>query len=587
MKKNTLLILFTLVSALVSCNPRVLEDGQYTLHILSTNDVHGSWFDSSYVDNSVRTSLYAAKYSIDSVRNVVGEENILLIDAGDCLQGNNAAYYYNYVDTTSPHLFPQLMSYMGYDAVVVGNHDIETGHAVYDRINKELNYYGIPFLAGNAVRTNDNRPYFQPYATFDKAGLKVLVLGYTNANMKAWLNKSLWSGMDFKSLLPLVQEDVDRIVAKEKPNVVIVAMHSGAGDGDGQQLESQAMDLFNTLRGVDFIICAHDHIELTAVNGSIALLNSGSKAKNLAHGVLTVNVKNGEIASKEFDTELITVNAKKVDKEMRQMFHNNYEAVKSFTLKEVGELKEDLVTTEAYAGMSNYLNLIHTIGLEYSDISIAAPLTFNGKVEKGTIVYNDLFTIYPFENQMYILTMSGEEIKNYLEYSYDGWINTVEDLDSAEKDGSGLHVLKIEKEKSLRYGLDSWSFVNRTYNFDSAAGICYTVDVTKSFGERIQIESMADGTQFISDKVYKVAMTSYRASGGGSILSEGAGIEDSEKRIVEKNEEYRELIFKYLQKYKVIDPAVIGDEAVIGHWAFIPEKEASEAIARDLKLIFR
>ena len=138
----------------LSCG-RTLKDGDYTLTVLSTNDVHGTWFDSTYVDARTRPALTAVKYYVDSVRTANGAENVLLLDAGDCLQGDNAPYYFNYVDTETPHLFPRLMAYMGYDAVIVGNHDIETGHAVYDRVAADLKKNGVDFLAANAIR-NDN-----------------------------------------------------------------------------------------------------------------------------------------------------------------------------------------------------------------------------------------------------------------------------------------------------------------------------------------------------------------------------------------------------------------------------------------------
>ena len=144
--KSRHLILAVLVLAATACGHR-LKDGEYTLQVLSTNDVHGTWFDSTYVDNGTRNSLFAMKYYIDSIRTAFGPENVVLVDAGDCLQGDNAAYYYNYVDTVTPHLFPRLMSYMKYDAVAVGNHDIETGHPVYDRVAADLKKAGIPFAS--------------------------------------------------------------------------------------------------------------------------------------------------------------------------------------------------------------------------------------------------------------------------------------------------------------------------------------------------------------------------------------------------------------------------------------------------------
>ena len=110
------------------------SDGVHSLTVLTTNDIHGHYFDSSYVDDRLSKSLIAVNRLVDSVRTAEGRENVLLIDAGDCLQGDNAAYYFNYVDTVSVHVYSRMVEYMGYDAVAWGNHDVETGHRVYDRV---------------------------------------------------------------------------------------------------------------------------------------------------------------------------------------------------------------------------------------------------------------------------------------------------------------------------------------------------------------------------------------------------------------------------------------------------------------------
>ncbi len=579
--KTRLISLIAGIATLASCSNGP-ADGTYRLELLTTNDVHGRWFDTGYTDGKVRNSLFAVNHYVDSVRNCAGAGNVVLVDAGDCLQGDNAAYYFNYVDTLSPHLFPRLVKYMGYDAIVVGNHDIETGHPVYDRVTRELEAEGIPFLAGNAIRNDNGKPYFRTYITLQRGGVKVAVLGFTNPNIKAWLSENIWSGMTFESLLPLVQQEVDKVIRKEKPQVVIVAVHSGSGNGDGSMLESQGLDLFKSLRGVDFVVTSHDHRALTAANDSIAFINSGSHAKNLGHGTVELTVKDGKVVSKKLSAGLIKVDADSADAAMKETFSKEYETVKAFTLRTVGELKSELRTRDAYMGMSDYINLIHTLGLSGTgaDISFAAPLTYNGTISAGTLVYNDLFTIYPFENQLFTLKMSGREIKDYLEYSYDQWICTV------DFSGRGEHILKIRKGDDMRFNQDNWSFVNRSYNFDSAAGINYTVDVTRPAGERVSISSMADGREFSMDADYIVAMTSYRASGGGMLLERGAGIADSDSRIMEKYPELRNILYEYLQKNGAIDPAVTGDTSVIGQWRFIPEKEARKALERDMELLF-
>ena len=575
MKKIISIILAA--AALASCcGPK---DGEYTFRLLTTNDVHGRYFDSLYVADATDNALTNISWYADSLRSAEGAENVILLDAGDCLQGDNAAYYFNYVDTASRHLYARMTEYIGYDAVVVGNHDIETGHKVYDRLAGTMN---VPLLAANAIRTDNGKPYFQEYVTMKRHGLKITIIGFTNPNIKGWLSPVLWEGMTFESLIPMAQEVVDRVSAKEDSDVVIVAVHAGTGNGDGSILESQGLDLFKSLRGVDFVVTAHDHRPLVQKNDSICLINSGSHCRNLGLGTVTVRVENGKVVSKVLDAELLPVDKKNVDTRMQELFRQDYQAVKAFTLKEVGQLKTDLRTKDAYVGMSDYLNLIHTLslGCTPAQISFAAPLTFNGFVEAGTLVYNDLFTIYPYENQLYVVRMTGKEIKDYLEYSYDAWINTVSSADD--------RLLKITDRPDPRTGQKAWSFINRSYNFDSAGGLVYTVDVTKPYGQRISIQSLADGNAFNLTAEYNVAMTSYRASGGGSIMRLGAGIDTDNiaDRIVAYHPELREILYDYLVKNGEIAPEKIGDPAVVGSWKFIPESLAEKALQRDMDLLF-
>ena len=580
MKTGKLLLLGAALLSL-ACT-RTLKDGEYTLTVLSTNDVHSTWFDSSYVDGSIRKSLFAMNYYIDSVRTADGFSNVLLVDAGDCLQGDNAAYYYNYVDTVSVHLFPRLMEYMKYDAVAMGNHDIETGHPVYDRVQEQLVKVGSPFLAGNAIRNDNGKPYFPLYKVVEKAGLKVAILGYNNANIKAWLAEEIWSGMHFESIRENIQRNVDAVRAKEKPDVVVVAMHSGCGKGDGTILESEALDAFNAVQGVDWLICGHDHRPHVEARETSALLNSGSHSRYVGHGKMHIKVEGGKIVSKTFEADLIPVKAEKADPVMREAFREEFETVKAFTLQEVGELLVALHTRDAYKGMSDYINFIHTVSIqcEPAQLSIAAPLTFNGSVVPGKLVFNDLFTLYPFENQLYVIQMSGDEVRRYLEASYDRWINTVSGLPDE-------HLLRIIPRDNARTQQRGWSFEGLSYNFDSVAGINYTVDVTKPREERVVITTLADGTPFCADSTYNVALTSYRASGGGNLLDEiGIDTDLIDERVVARYPEIRNLIYQRLMRDPTIEKEEISDPALLGTWKFVPEALAKKRIEDDMKLMF-
>jgi 2',3'-cyclic-nucleotide 2'-phosphodiesterase/3'-nucleotidase len=292
-------------------------------------------------------------------------------------------------------------------------------------------------------------------------------------------------------------------------------------------------------------------------------------------------VEKGKVVSKTFETELIPVKAEKADPVMRATFQKEFETVREFISQEVGHLRVPLITRDAYKGVSSYVNLIHTICLDCkpAQLSVAAPLTFDGNVPEGKLVFNDLFTLYPFENQLYVITMTGDEIRRYLEASYDRWINTVS--------GPGDHVLKIIPRDNPRTQQKGWSFHGLSYNFDSVAGLNYTVDVTKPRGERVVITTLANGTPFDLASTYNVAMTSYRASGGGNLLDEiGIDTDRIDERVVARYPEIRQLILDRLVEDPTIDWDEISDPDYLGTWRFVPENLANKMIEDDMRLLF-
>ena len=549
--------------------------GAQELHIVTTGDVHGSYFNRPYVGEKYRPSLMAVKSYTDSLRAAVGPENVLLLDAGDCLQGDNASYYFNYVDTEAPHIYPRLVEYMGYDACTVGNHDIEAGHPVYDRVHAEMRAKGIPWLAGNAL-SDDGGLYFDEYALIEKGGRRILVAGYNNANIQGWLSPELWSGTRYISLVPYVRKRVRKLRRELKPDVVVVVVHSGTGDGDGKSIESQGLDIFKRIRGVDVVVTAHDHRPVCIDGRRKCLVNGGARCSNIGHAVLSFN-KRGRVVSRH--AEVVRTDKMKVDEEMVRLFDPEFQAVKAFTVQPVGNLELPLHTRDAYSGMCPYIDLLHTVQLAASgaDVSIAAPLTFDGSVAAGQLVYNDMFTIYPYENQLFVLSLTGREIKDLLEYSYDRWICT-----------PGEHVLQITENPDPRTGAARWSFVNRSYNFDSAAGIDYTVDVTRPAGSRVSITSFADGSAFDEQATYSVAMTSYRANGGGSLLTEGCGIPHEQLigRVTARYPEIRDLIYKFIKSHDSVGPSLFCDRAVLGSWRFVPEQLVEPLMQKDIDLVF-
>jgi len=577
-----LLIVMTIV--LVSCNSDEIK--KHTVHVISTGDVHGAWFDVDYTNpEKTYPSLLAVSKKVNDLRDSVGSENVILIDGGDCLQGNVAPYFYNYKNSDKEHLFPQLVNYMGYDCVVVGNHDIETSHPVYDKVKKEMKVAGIPWLGGNVIDENDDI-YFQEYTVVEKAGLKVLILGYTNPNIPEWLQEEKWKGLKFESLLPYVQNRVDAIKAKVNPQLTIVAVHSGTGKGNGNVYESQGLDLLNSLQGVDLLITAHDHLPAVIQKENITLMNGGSLAARVGHAVIEVTTKGDKVLDVNVKASIEDVDKNDIDVDMKAAFSAMYKIVEDFTNQKIGTLEQTIKTKDAFKGKSLYVDFVNTVMMKATGarISFTAPLTYDGTVAAGDIIYRDLRTLYPYENELIMLKMKGSEIKNFLEFSYEKWVNEINPANVDEN----THIMKIVQRDDPRNGAKGWSIDGKWYNYESAAGLIYTVDVTKSFGNRVNIKCLADGNDFDMDEFYDVAMTSYRFSGAGDLMDKGAGIDkdEAEKRVVAQYREIRDLISEYINENQNITTEMISNGKALGEWKFIPEDLAKPLFEKDMNLIF-
>ena len=142
-------------------------DREIHLALLETSDVHGNFFPYDFLKGGVDGSGSLARIAtyVESLRETMGDESVLLFDNGDILQGQPSAYYYNMVNVESTHLCADIFNYMRYDAVTVGNHDIEAGHPVYDRW---ISQCSMPMLGANIVRTDNGEPYLPPYVVLER-----------------------------------------------------------------------------------------------------------------------------------------------------------------------------------------------------------------------------------------------------------------------------------------------------------------------------------------------------------------------------------------------------------------------------------
>ena len=550
------------------------------LKIVETSDVHGNYYPYNFITRHEWKGSLARVYSFVQKEREQYKENLILLDNGDILQGQPTAYYYNYIDTVSPHLCSEMMNYMKYDAGNMGNHDVETGRAVFDRWIATCDF---PVLGANIIDTSTGQPHLAPYKVLERDGVKIVVLGMITPAIPAWLSENLWKGLRFDDMEETARKWMKVIREKENPDLVIGLFHAGqeAFKMSGKYNENASLNVAKNVPGFDIVLMGHDHSReckkvMNVAGDSVLIIDPASNGIVLSNVDVTLKLKDGKVQSKDIKGVLTETEAYGISEDFMKRFAPQYETVQKFVSKKIGTFTESISTHPAFFGPSAFIDLIHTLQLDITgaDISFAAPLSFDSEIKKGDVFVSDMFNLYKYENMLYTMKLSGKEVKDALEMSYNLWTNQMKSVDD--------HLLLFRKQR--REGAtDRASFQNFSFNFDSAAGIIYTVDVTKPKGEKITIISMADGTPFSMDKMYKVALNSYRGNGGGELLTKGAGIPQDELKgriLFSTDKDLRYYLMQYIEKKGVIEPHALGQ------WKFIPEEWVEPAAKRDYEYLF-
>lgn len=581
-------ILTAAVAILMNIPVMAQHEEPITFRVIETSDIHGSFFPYDEVNRRPQAGTMARISSyIKDLRKTYGKD-LILLDNGDILQGQPVNYFTNFVDTTAENIAASVVNYMGYDAETIGNHDIETGHNVYDKWAKELS---CPLLGANVVNTATSKPYFKPYVILERQGVKIAVLGMITPAIPNWLAKNLWSGMRFDNMVTAARYWMKEIREKENPDIVIGLFHSGRSADTGgihtpEYDEDASLTVAQQVPGFDLVLFGHDHKPYSGTvtdndGHTVVCLDPANNGIRVADAEITFT-RIGQADKKGNQKQHISVHGKVVDitkepidSDYCRHFEGATEKVKAFVNRRIGYLTKPLFTRDCFFGPSAFGDLIQQTQLKLTgaDLSFNAPVLFNTVINAGNLHVSDMFNFYKYENQVYVLKMTGEEIRKHLEMSYDQWVNTMH----SSKD----HLLLLNegsKDDSQRLGFKNFSF-----NFDSAYGIDYTVDVTKPNGSKVTILRMSNGQPFDPNKTYRVAMNSYRGNGGGELLTKGAGIpkDQLENRIVWRSK--RDLRFYLMQEIERM--GTITPKAG-NNWKFIPEKWAKKAGERDKQLLF-
>ncbi|WP_324783663.1 bifunctional metallophosphatase/5'-nucleotidase [Streptomyces sp. H51] len=540
---------------------------RYSLTVMGTTDLHGHVFnwdyfkDAQYAD-AKGNAMGLARIStlVNQVREEKGRRNTLLLDAGDTIQGTPLTYYYAKVDPITAeggpvHPMAQAMNAIGYDAVALGNHEFNYGIETLRKFEQQCRF---PLLGANAVDAKTLRPAFPPYfmKTFRVPGLppvRVAVLGLTNPGIAIWDKAYVQGKLEF----PGLEEQAAKWVPKLRSmgaDVVVVSAHSGTSGTSsyGDQVpyvENAAANVARQVPGIDAILVGHAHVEipeLKVVNEktgrTVVLSEPLCYAERLALFDVELVFNRGRWEVESVAASLRNSNTVADDPEITELLTDEHAKVVAYVNQVVGRATETLTTVEARYKDAPIIDLITKVqedvvraalaGTEYASVPViaqASPFSRTSQIPAGDVTIRDLSGLYVYDNTLVAKLMTGAQIRAYLEYSAEYFVQTAV--------GAAVDVEKLTNANG-----------RPDYNYDYVSGLRYDIDIAQAAGSRIKNLSY-NGAALDDAQQFVLAVNNYRANGGGAFPFVA-----SAKELWSESTEIRTRIAEWVTAKGVLDP---------------------------------
>lgn len=500
--KKLLLALASLLF-ISSCSDKKAEEGDLT--ILFTTDVHGMVLPYNFLTNSEASVSMAQVYTcIEELKS--NNENYILLDAGDLGEGQPSTYYYNFVEKGKEHVLGKTINFLGYDALGIGENEIQFGEDIYKRAMPH--WYKAPIVCGNVYEMATGETIFKPYTIINKGGFKVAVLGLTSPEIYNRLSPITMGTIVFDDLDKAAKHWVNAIKNDEEPDLIVGLLHTNAND---------AKLLIQEVEGLDLVLCGQDHIGVIDYANDpsfkkVSILQPLPRCQEL--GKAKIHFKRNEEGGidKEINVERIDLSKVAPSQSYISEFKSEVKVINDYLDEPLGITAEELDPVDALIGPSPIMNIIHDMQRWNTGVKISITnfvSTYN-KVPSGNLSTRDLFNLYRFENRRWTVKMTGKEIKDLLEYSYDNQYATYEESTGYP------YLIAYELDTIGNVKINNFGPILKTaqYNYLSAAGIDYVIDLTKPAGEKVSILALSEsGEEFNLEETYQVVMPDHLAVG--------------------------------------------------------------------------
>ncbi|MGR5212201.1 bifunctional UDP-sugar hydrolase/5'-nucleotidase UshA [Vibrio rotiferianus] len=419
------------------------QDTTYKLTVLHTNDHHGRFWQNKYGEYG----MAARKTLIDELRAEVQAEggSVLLLSGGDI----NTGVPESDLQDAEPDF--KGMSKIGYDAMALGNHEFDNPMEV---LFKQQEWANFPMLSANIYDKETGERLFQPYAMFNKQGIKIAVIGLTTEDTAKLGNPEFIGEVDFRDPKQEAKKLIAELKQTEKPDLIFAVTHMGHYENGNRGVNAPgdvALARYLNEGDLDMIVGGHSQEPVCMEGPNVIKKNfkPGEECKpDEQNGTYIVQAyewgkyvgradyefRNGELSMVSYD--LIPVNLKKKIKlngESQRVLVQDEIAQDAVMLdflrpyQEKGQGQLNVKIAESNGKLegdrnvvryqqTNLGRLIATAHMERAkaDFAVMNSGGVRDSIEAGDITYKDVLTVQPFGNMVSYVDMSGKEVLDYL-----------------------------------------------------------------------------------------------------------------------------------------------------------------------------
>lgn len=491
------------------------------IRILATSDVHGYIYPYLY-SNGAPADLGLAK--LNTLISALRDENTLLIDNGDMLEGSPLSFYHLHHKKDEITPMSKVMKEMKYDYVNLGNHDFNYGTNV---LFQHLNAIDAPCITSNL--TYRGKQFGPTYVIRQIAGKKIALFGIVTQYIPHWEKKSNIKSVKFSDAFETAQKTVELVRRLEKPDYVIGFYHGGFErdletglQTEDQTGENEGYRMLKEIRGLDILVTGHQHRSLAGKKFDTVYTQTACNGQELAcidifldTGIIEPRILKADIESDESIEKLVQNDENECQKWL--------DTPLGTTAVHLGIEDEN----EARLNKSQLITYLNHVAQKATGAQLTSSALFLGATGfKKEITMRDLVSTYVYPNTLIVKKVTGAVLREYLEKDAEFW--TIR----------GGHII-----------VSPWYDYPKPqhYNYDMVDGIEYTITVSNPVGERITSLTY-QGTPVTDDMEFTLCVNNYRASGGGNF-----GMIQRSETVKEVQKSMVELLAEDILEQKVID----------------------------------